>query len=72
MATAANLISGAYVPPQSSLTPSPPSYELRNALETLSILQELAERDISELKSRVQSRSADHARSRSVNSSEWT
>jgi hypothetical protein len=46
--------------------------ELHNALETLSILQELAERDISELKRRVQSRSAGHFRSRSVKSSEWT
>jgi RNA polymerase sigma factor FliA len=32
MATAANQISSAYLPPQPSLTPSAPSYELRNAL----------------------------------------
>ena len=34
-------------------------YELRNALKTLSILQELAERDISELKKTAQSRHLD-------------
>jgi hypothetical protein len=34
-------------------------YELRNALETLSILQELAERDIGELKKTAQSRHLD-------------
>ena len=34
-------------------------YELRNALETLSILQELAERDIDELKKTAQSRHLD-------------
>jgi hypothetical protein len=38
--------------------------ELHNALETLSILQELAERDIGELKKRAQARSAGHARSK--------
>ena len=38
--------------------------ELRNALETLSILQELAERDISELKKRIQARSAGYAHSK--------
>jgi hypothetical protein len=46
--------------------------ELHSALETLSILQELAERDINELTRRVQTRSAGHGRSRSVKSSEWT
>jgi hypothetical protein len=34
-------------------------YELRNALNTLSILQELAERDIDELKKTAQSRHLD-------------
>jgi hypothetical protein len=34
-------------------------YELRNALKTLSILQELAERDIGELKKTAQSRHLD-------------
>ena len=38
--------------------------ELRSALETLSILQELAERDISELKKRAQAHSAGYARSK--------
>ena len=46
--------------------------ELHNALETLSILQELAERDISELKRTAQARSAGYARSKSVKSSEST
>ena len=39
-------------------------HELHNALETLSILQELAERDISELKRTVQARLAGKARSK--------
>jgi CHASE3 domain sensor protein len=40
-------------------------HELHNALETLSILKELAERDISELKKTIQARSAGYARSKS-------
>ncbi len=46
--------------------------ELHNALETLSTLQELAERDIDELKQTVQARLTGKARSRSVKSSERT
>ena len=44
--------------------------ELQNALETLSTLQELAERDISELKKTIQARLSGTVRPRRVKSSE--